>query len=284
MKDIKKKINKNKKGKKEDILEKSPLSGIWSGTISFSLVAIPVRLVRAVDPGRISFRMLHDKDYSPLQRRMICPEDQMVVEQEEIIRGYEIEPGRHITVSDDELESISPERSRTIEIIEFIDINEVDPIYYDHPYYLVPLKGGEKAYNLLAEALKRTGRAGVAKFVLVEREYFVLVKNRDGALELSTLHYTDEILPEEFSPGEKAELTDEEKNGMKKSIGQMTGSFTPEKYSDGRREKLLEILKNKIRKKKEVEAPEIEDDQILESMTDLMEALQESMQKMKKTG
>ena len=188
-------------------------------------MAIPVRLVKAVEPGKISFSMLHEKDYSPLKRKMICPEDEAIIEHEEIIRGYEIEPGKHITISDEELESVSPERSRTIEIAEFIDINEVDPIYYDHPYFLVPLKGGEKAYSLLVEAMKRTDRAGVAKFVLDEREYFVIIKNRLDALELSTLHYSDEISAGDYSSKEKIKINDEEKNVIKKSIKEMTGNF-----------------------------------------------------------
>ena len=107
------------------------VQGIWSGTISFSLVAIPVRLVKAIEPGRISFRMLHSKDYSPLARRMFCPEEETMVAPDEIIRGYEIGPDQYILMTDEELESVSPERSRTIEIVEFIDMKEVDPIYYD---------------------------------------------------------------------------------------------------------------------------------------------------------
>jgi DNA end-binding protein Ku len=257
-------------------------SGIWSGTVSFSLVAIPVRLVKAVEPGHISFRMLHSKDYSTLERKMLCPEDEMIVSTEEIIRGYEIEPGRHIMISDEELESVTPERSRTIEIAEFIDINEVDPIYYDHPYFLVPLKGGEKAYRLLAESMQKTGKAGIAKFVLDEREYFVIIKNKDGALEVSTLHYKDEILPYDDTGKEKVKFSDEEKNGIKKIIKEMTEEFTPEKYSDMRREKLLDILKKKMEKKEEVEAPETEEEKTSEGMVDLMEALQESMSKMKR--
>ena len=177
--------------------------GIWSGTISFSLVAIPVQLVKAVAPGRVSFRLLHSKDYSPLARRMFCPEQEKMVPPDEIVRGYEIGPDRYIPITDEELESVSPERSRTIEIVEFIDMEEVDPIYYDHPYYLVPLKGGEKAYRLLAEVMRRTNKAGLAKFVLAEREYLVAVKSTEGALALITLHYSEEILPdEEIAPKE----------------------------------------------------------------------------------
>ena len=132
------------------------VTGIWSGTISFSLVAIPVQLVRAVQPSRVSFRLLHSKDYSPLARKMFCPADDTMVPPEEIIRGYEIGPDKYILVTDEELDSVSPERSRTIEIIEFIDLAEVDAVYYDQPYYLIPAKGGEKAYQLLVEVMART--------------------------------------------------------------------------------------------------------------------------------
>src|SRR4030042_6245485 len=143
---------------------------IWSGTISFSLVWTPVQLVKAVEPGRVSFRMLHSKDYSPLVRRMFCPEEETMVPPGEIIRGYEIAPDKYILITDEELESVSPERSRTIEIVEFIDMNEVDPIYYDHPYYLVPSKGGEKAYRVMVEGMRRTNKGGPAKLGVRARE------------------------------------------------------------------------------------------------------------------
>src|SRR5512137_191180 len=126
------------------LLSKLPAPGgqagqtLWSGTISFSLVAIPVHLVKAVEPGRVSFRLLHSTDYSPLLRKMVCPKEGKVVPPDEIVRGYEIGPDRYIPITDREFESVSPERSRTIEIVEFIDMAEVDPIYFDHPYYLVP--------------------------------------------------------------------------------------------------------------------------------------------------
>ncbi|MFA6170288.1 MAG: Ku protein [Candidatus Margulisiibacteriota bacterium] len=259
---------------------KTAPQGIWSGTISFSLVAIPVRLVRALAPGLIAFRLLHDKDYSPLERKMFCPEDEAIVPPEEITKGYEIAPGRHIMISDEELESVSPERSRTIEISEFIDLNEVAPIYYERPYYLVPLKGGEKAYRLLALALQKTNKAGIAKFVLDERGYLALIKNRDGALELNTLHYSDEIIP--GKDRKKAGFTEKEKDRLKKIIKEMTADFAPEKYSDRRRQAFLDLIKKKIGKKAAVEAPEIEDEEAEEGMADLMAALQESMRKMRK--
>lgn len=257
-----------------------PVQGIWSGTISFSLVAIPVQLVKAIEPGRVSFHLLHSKDYSRLSRRMFCPAEKTMVPPEEIIRGYEIVPDKFILMTDEELESVSPERSRTIEIVEFIDLKEVDPIYYDHPYYLVPSKGGEKAYQLLVEVMRRTKKAGLAKFVLAEREYLVAVTTRDGALALTTLHYSDEILSDEDISPKKAKVEAEEANRMKKSIEQMIKDFNPGKYADDRRKKLADLVAMKVKEKTPVEAPasELEEG---EGPPDLVAALEESMRKVK---
>ena len=254
--------------------------GIWSGTISFSLVAIPVQLVSAVRPGRVSFRMLHSKDYSPLARAMSCPEEETIVPPDEIIRGYEIGPDKYVVVTDQELESLAPERSRTIEILEFIDMKEVDLIYYDHPYYIVPSKGGEKAYRLLVEALRRTNKAGLAKFVLRDREYLVAVKSVDDTLALITLHYSEEILPDEGISPKKEDIGPEEKSLMKKTVKKMVTDWNPEKYADRRRKKILDILKKKEKERAPVEAPEVEEEG--EGPADLVAALQESMRKMKK--
>ncbi len=277
-----KKKNSSKSEKKPEQPPETPaIQGLWSGIISFSLVAIPVRLVKAVEPGRISFRTLHNRDYAPLQRKMYCPEEGTIVPADEIIRGYEIASGHHITITDEELESVSPERSRTIEIAEFVDLNEVDPIYYDHPYFLVPLKGGEKSYSLLAEAMQRTNKAGIAQFVMDEREYLVTVKSKDGALALSTLHYSDEILAEENIAPHRDEAGDKEKSTIKNSIKKMMTGFAPDKYADGRRNKLMEILMKKAKGRARVEAPAVEEEPG-EAVADLMAALEESMRKAKK--
>jgi len=256
------------------------VQGIWSGTISFSLVAIPVHVVKAVQPGRVSFRTLHNKDYSPLARKMFCPKQEEIVPPDEIIRGYEIGPDRYIPITDEELESVSPERSRTIEIVEFIDMNEVDTIYFDHPYYLVPAKGGEKAYQLLAEVMRRTNRAGLATFVLHEREYLVAIKSKDGALSLITLHYSTEILPDEGIPpwGERAES--KEKHRIKTTIAKMMVDFDPGKYTNERRAKVMAIVKNKLKDHAPVEAPLMEGEES-DGPPDLVAALEEIMHEVK---
>ena len=256
------------------------VQGIWSGTISFSLVAIPVRLVRAIEPGRVSFRLLHSRDFSPLARRMFCPEEETMVPAEEIIRGFEIAPDQYILMTDEELESVTPERSRTIEIVEFIDRKEVDPIYYDHPYYLVPSKGGEKAYRLLAEVMRRTDRAGLAKFVLAEREYLVAVTSRDGALVLTTLHYPEEILPDQETSPRKEKISPDEQSRIKKSIEQRIKDFDPGKYANQRRKKLIDLLAKKAKEKSPMEAPVMAEEEG-EGPADLVAALEESMRKLK---
>jgi DNA end-binding protein Ku len=211
---------------------------------------------------------------------MFCPAEETIVPPDEIIRGYEIVPDKYILMTDEELESLSPERSRTIEIVEFIDRKEVDPIYYDHPYYLVPSKGGEKAYQLLAEVMRRTKKAGLAKFVLAEREYLVAVTPRDGGLALTTLHYSEEILPDEDLSPKKEKIAAEEQNRIKKSIEQMIKDFDPGKYADKRREKLMDLLAAKAKEKALVEAPVVEEEEG-EGPPDLVAALEESMRKVK---
>jgi DNA end-binding protein Ku len=264
-------------GKRRSILA---LQEIWSGTVSFSLVAIPVKLVRAVEPGRVSFRMLHSKDFSPLSRRMYCPKEETIVPEDEIVRGYEINPGKYIVITDRELESISPERSRTIEIMDFIDIKDVDPVYYDHPYYLVPSKGGEKAYRLLVEVMRQTNKAGLAKFVLRDREYLVAVKSTDRALALITLHYSGEILPfDDILPKEET-FESEEKNRIKKIIKEMTADFNPDKYADKRRKKIMKLLERKAKEQAPVEAPEIGEGEE-EGLVDLVAVLEENMRRVK---
>ncbi len=257
-----------------------PSQAIWSGTISFSLVAIPVQLVKAVEPGRVSFRTLHSKDYSPLARRMFCPEEKELVPPEEIVRGFEIAPGNYIQVTDEELESVAAERSSAIEILEFIDLDEVDPVYYDRPYYLVPAKGGEKAYRLLAEAMRRTNKAGLAKFVMREREYLVALKSTREALVLFTLHYYDEILPAEDISPKEAKLDSEAEARIKQSIASQVTDFKPEHYADERRQKILALLKQQAKAETQVEAPEVEEKEG-EGPADLVAALEESMRKVK---
>lgn len=251
---------------------------VWRGTISFSLVAIPVRLVEAVAPGRVSFRLLHRKDYSPLVSRMVCPHEGKIIPREEVVRGYEIKPGRYIPVTGAELESVSPERSRTIEVTDFVDARGIDPVWYDFQYYLVPMKGGEKPYRLLVEVLRRTGKAGVASLVLAEREYPVLVRSTGGALAVNTLHYPTEIVPDSGLSRKAGKTEPGEVRRMKQVIQRMVSKFNPEKYADRRREKIVALLKKKMKGKSLVQAPDIKEPEG-KAPVDLVAVLEASMRK-----
>ncbi len=256
---------------------------IWSGTISFSLVAIPVRLVEAIAPGRVSFRLLHRKDFSPLVSRMLCPREGKVVPREEIVRGYEVKPGRYIPITDRELDSVSPERSRTIEVTNFVDAREVDSIYYDYQYYLVPLKGGEKPYRLLVEVLRQTGKAGVASLVLADREYPVLVRSAGGLLAVNTLHYPDDVVPDSGFSSKALPDKPAETERVKQAIRRMVAKFDPEKYADRRRQRIVALLKKKMKGKSLVQAPVTEEAEG-EAPIDLVAALKASMSKTRKRG
>lgn len=231
-------------------------TGIWSGTVSFGLVAIPVVLVPAVRPARAAFRLLHDKDNAPLRREMVCPAHDAPVEPRHMVRGYEVKPGTYVTVSDEELRALEPKRSRTIEITEFVDAAGIDPVYYDRPYDLLP-DGAEKPYRLLVRALAEQGRAGIARFVLYDREHLAALRGLDGRLCLFLLHFHDEIAPSgDLAPA--AEAREPEVKAIEMLIRQMSGTFDPRKYPDRSAETLRRLIESKKKKGKTVAAPEIE--------------------------
>lgn len=178
------------------------------------------------------------------------------------------------------MESLTPERSRTIEIIDFIDMKEMDSIYYDRPYYLVPLKGGEKSYSLLAEAMGRTNRVGLAKFVLGEREYLVAVKSTQGALAVIVLHYREDILPYDDIEPEEGDGESEVKGRMKSIVKEMTTGFNPDRYADRRRLEIMNLLRKKAKQIPLAEAPKAEKEEA-GGPADLVAALEESMRKIK---
>jgi DNA end-binding protein Ku len=215
---------------------------------------------------------------------MFCPAEGKIVPPEEIVRGYELAGGKYVTVTDEELESLTPERSRTIEILEFVDLKEVDPVCFDRPYYLVPAKGGEKAYRLLVEVLRQTGKAGLAKFVLAEREHLVAVRSEEGALSLITLHYSGDVLPADAYAPKAAAVEPGAKRLAQKEIKKLAADFAPEKYADQRRRRIAELLRKKAEKTAPVEGPAVEGQEERgegPGPPDLVAALREAMQAMK---
>jgi DNA end-binding protein Ku len=257
-----------------------PGRSLWSGTISFGLVAIPIQLVSAVRRSGISFTMLHDEDFAPLKRRMVCPLEDRIVPPEEIVRGYEIEPGQYIPMTDEELASVVPERSHAVEIMDFISLEEVPPVHYSQPYYLVPGKGGEKPYRLLVDILSRRKRAGLAQFVMHDRQYLVTVQPVQDALGLIKLHYAQEVLGAEELQSENGEVDEPLKERIKQTMKQMTAGFDAAKYTDERRQGLAALLEEKVRSGETVTAPETAAG-FEEEPDDLFAALEESLQNAK---
>src|ERR1051325_9774933 len=149
---------------------------MWTGSISFGLVNIPIKLYPAIKEERVAFRMLHDQDKVPLHRRLFCPAESKEVHPEHIVKGYEVAPDQYVIVSEEELDAVAPKAARTIEIRDFVDLDQIDPAYYDRPYYLAPAEHSAKAYRLLLEAMQQTGKVGIAQFVMRAKEYLAALR------------------------------------------------------------------------------------------------------------
>jgi DNA end-binding protein Ku len=229
---------------------------LWSGTISFGLVVLPVHITSAVTSESISFKMLHAEDYSPLERKYFCPKEDKVVPSDEIARGFPAGEDNYIIVTDSELESLEPERSKSIEIERFVDLEAIEPIYYDRPYYIIPEEGSERPYSLLVKALDQTGQAGIAQFVMKEREYLVAVYTIENALGLNTLHFerqkaaTNDITPK------KTRVSHDELDDLVEHIRKATRSFDPGKFKDEYEIELMKIVHKKAKKKGAVKTPQ----------------------------
>ena len=232
---------------------------IWSGSISFGLVNIPVKLATAVSHKEVRFHMLHDADGARIQLRRYCSAEEKEVPWDHIVKGYEVSRGRYVTVTQEELERFDPKATRTVEIHDFVDLGEIDPIYYDATYYLEPDRGAAKAYALLLNAMRRTGKVAVATLVLRTKEYLACVRPFGQALALSTMNRADELipvtsleLPEAAKPGER------ELHMAEQLVESLSGPFQPERYPDVYREKVLELVHRKA-EGETIEAPTAEE-------------------------
>jgi DNA end-binding protein Ku len=231
---------------------------IWSGSISFGLVNIPVKLFTAVSHKEVRFHMLHDKDGARIQLRRFCSAEEVEVPYEHIVKGFEVAKGRYVTVTAEELEAADPKGARTIDIQDFVDLGEVDPIYYDTTYYLAPDRGAGKAYALLLEAMRETGKVGLARFVLRTKQALCCVRPMGEALALTTMSYADEIVPqEELELPVRAEPPPRELEMAKQLVASLSTRFEPERYRDEYREKVLALIERKAAGEA-IEAPSVE--------------------------
>lgn len=252
---------------------------MWSGSISFGLVNIPVKVFSAVSQKEVRFHMIHEEDGGRIKLKRVCSVDGEEVPYDEIAKGYELSKGRNVVLSREEVEALSPEASRAIAIEDFVELDDIDPIFYEHTYYLVPDKGAERSYALLLEAMRRTNKVGIARMVMRTKQYLCAVRPyENSALALSTMSYADEInslKSLEDLPGKSAAPKDRELDMAEQLIGSLTTEWTPDKYHDTHREEVLEL----IRKKAEgadilAEAPAEERPA---KVVSLMDALQKSL-------
>jgi DNA end-binding protein Ku len=263
---------------------------VWSGSISFGLVNIPVRLFTAVREQRVAFHLLHDQDKVRLRRKLVCPADGKEVHPEHIVRGFEVSKDHFIVVRDEELEGCAPEKTRAIEITDFVELNDIDPIFYDRPYYVLPQKGAARSYRLLAEAMKRSGRVGVARVVMHDKEYLAALRTVGDMICLSTMHFGDEVVPPtviEGVPHDAGKVPDRELKSAQKVIDSHSGNFDATKYHDRYRECLTKMIENKARHEKVVSPPPEQQDKPKQQTAkagDLMAALEASLARARKAN
>jgi DNA end-binding protein Ku len=219
---------------------------IWSGSITFGLVNIPVKLFSAVTHKEVRFHMLHDEDGARIQLRRFCSAEEVEVPYEHVVKGYEISKGRYVTVTAEELEAADPKGARTVDIQDFVDIGQIDPIYYDATYYLAPDRGAGKAYGLLLEAMRRTGKVGVARVMLRTKQSLCCVRPMGNALALSTMNYADEVVAQEdLELPAAAEPGARELHMAEQLVASLTTKFDPARYKDEHREKVLALVEKK---------------------------------------
>jgi DNA end-binding protein Ku len=256
---------------------------LWSGSLSFGLVNVPVALYSGVSDTDLHFRQLHAKDHTPVEIHRFCAEEDVEVPYEEIASGYETDDDGLVVLTDAELATASPRRTRTIDIEAFVDLADVDPIYFDHPYVIVPsgdAEGVSRAYRLLLEVMERTERAALGRFVMRTKEYLVLVRPRGGRLVLTTLLWHDEVRPAKDvpTPTKKDRPAKKEVDRAVALIDALSCPWDPDRYEDRFQKRLRKILREKS-KGKTVEAPKQEKEP--SPVPDLMAALERTLEEVK---
>ena len=220
---------------------------IWKGSIGFGLVNIPIALYPATRREELKFRLLRKSDLSPVNYKRVAEKDGKEVSWDQIVKGYEYEKGKYVVLKDEDFERVDLEATQTVDIQDFVDQEQIDPMFFYKPYYLEPQKGGDKAYALLRDALKDSGKVGIAKVVIKTRQYLAGVKPEDGALVLELMHFADELAdPGKLHVPKKTELGKREMNMAKSLIDSMSAKWNPEKYKDDYREALMEVIEEKV--------------------------------------
>jgi DNA end-binding protein Ku len=265
--------------KQEEVLRRRTF---WSGTVTFGLVSVPVALLPGNRTEKVSLRMLAP-DGTPLQRRYVCPAEDRFVDREEIVRGYEVERGSFVVVSDEELESLAPEKSREIDLRRFVPREQLSPFYFDRSYFLVPTGDTRKPYRLLAETMERMGRAGVATFVMRSKEYLVAILAENGILRAVTLRFREELRsPEDVGLPEAEGVSKSDLSAMEEAVQEATLQELPrEELKDEDADRLLALVRKKKASRRDVQPlPETAEEEREETgkVIDLMEVLKRSLE------
>lgn len=222
---------------------------IWSGAISFGLVNVPVKLYSATSPKTVRFNQLHAEDGGRLRQKRVCSIDGEEVPYDQIVKGYEVSPDRYVIVTQEELDALDPRATKTIDIEEFVDLSEIDPVYYDSAYHIAPATGGAKAYQLLLSAMEEAGKVAIGRFVLRSRQQLCALRPADGVLTLSTMLYGDEVnAPDRIDELEalgEVEANDREVAMARQLIDSLSAPFEPEKFRDDYRARVLELIERK---------------------------------------
>jgi len=249
---------------------------IWSGTISFGLVSVPVKMYSATESKELKFHFLDKKDLAPIGYDKIRRDTGEHVDNDEIVRGFEIEKGNYVEITDEDIDRLDIELTHSIDICDFVSLEEIDPVYFRKAYYLAPADGAEKPYRLLVRALDETGKVAIAKIVIRNKQHLATVRPYDGVLLLETMYYPDEVRKPERVSGGKLESAEVE---MAKSLVEnLSEPFKPEKYNDNYRKELLQLIRAKAKGKPLPEPDTGERGEVV----DLMEALRESVERTKK--
>jgi len=249
---------------------------IWSGAISFGLVNVPIKLFTATSQKDVRFHQLHDKDGARIQQKRVCSKDGEEVPLEHIVKGYEVSRDKYVLITPEELEALDPKASRTIDIQDFVDLDEIDPVYFDSTYYMVPEKGAGKAYALLLEAMRKSKKVAIARVVLRQKQHLVALRPLRNALSMETMLYADEVVSPDTLEGlpEDVEVTDRELAMAQQLIDSLADAFKPERYRDDYRERVLDMIERKA-EGQEVLVAEEEEEQA--PVVDLMAALEASL-------
>ncbi len=250
---------------------------IWRGAISFGLVNMPVKLYSAVSKKTVRFNQLHDADGVRIQQKRVCPAHDEEVPYENIVKGYEIAPDKYVVITPDELEALDPKKTRTIDIEDFVDLDDIDPLYYEHPYYLVPDTGAAKAYRLLLDALRDTNKVAIARVVLRSKEYLTAIRPAGEVLTMETMLFADELVPSERLdelPDDDTRATDRELAMARQLIESQATEFDPSKYRDEYRERVLDLIERKAQGEDISVQPDVDEPT---EVPDLMAALEASL-------